>query len=534
MKFHYPDDRTHVWTTPIFRPEQVESIETMVEELTDGSMGVLQASTMGVGKTVMLSETVSRLGLERVLYVGVKETFDEWRDTLAFQSDDAIQLRAMNNDNKAGKAAFEDFVNGAPGHFFAGSQFLATQDWTRVPVLDKETGLRILDCKPSTQELILKSYRGIGPRLQPVWKTRRKHLNRYRKMRPVDLLVFDEVHMVSNKKSNGIGTVRSIPTARRVGMSGTFFGTKFANAHTVARWIWPDEKYGIDPRLDYWIAQWCSTETIRATGGREVAQVTGERNRGELVASLPCYIRLESAIGEAPKPEILTVDLSPEEYVNYLQAEEESMMWLQSHTDLEPILANLPIVQRQFLRSATLGTMVLRDGKIAYDADSLISTKEVALASVLRRPDWAGKSVLIYAEDKRILRTITERMKRNGLSVAMWSGDVSSQKRRELKRAFIAGEIQYMTAVISAIGTGTNRLQKNCSRIVWLGESESSKDNDQGVSRIWRDGGDLEDFQQVKLVARGTIDENILIRNSLSSKNALESMRVAVDVVAVN
>ena len=477
--------------------------------------------------TPMMSETVVRLGLGRVLYIGVKETFDEWRDTLGFQSDGGIALRSMSNDSKSERQNFQDFLNGAPGHFFCSSQFLATQDWTRVPVLHKESGLRQFEVKKSTGEMALKPYRGIGPRSGPVWQTRRKQLNRYRKVAPVDMIVFDEVHVASNRKSNATGTLRSITTNRRVGMSGTFYGNGFVNAHTVCRWVWPDEKYGIDPRLDYWIAQWCETETTYAAGGRAVKLVKGERNRGAFVASLPCYIRLESAIGPAPEPEVLTVDLSADEMRDYLQMEEESLFWLQSHTDLEPVLANLPIVQRQYLRSATLGTMRLVDGKVGYDVDALYSTKEVALASVLRRPDWVGKSALIYAEDKRILRAITERMARNGLSVAMWSGDLSSTRRREVKRAFIAGEIQYLVAVISSIGTGTNRLQKRCSRIVWVGESENAKDNAQGVTRVWRDGGDLDDFQQVKLVARDTIDEGVLARNALATVHARETMRIA-------
>lgn len=526
MKFHYPSDRSHVWATPIFRPEQVESMDAMVEELSEGSLAVLQASDMGVGKTVTAAEAVYRLGLQRVLYVGIKHTFDDWEKTLSEQSDGAIVLRSMDGTKK-GQQAFASFIAGEPGHYFSGSQYLSTQDWTQVPVLHKESGLRMLDRKKSTGELVIKRLTGIGPAVGPVWQTRRKQLNRYRKIRPVDLLVFDEVHMVGNKRSNGIGTVRSIPSVRRMGMSGTFYGNKFVNAHTVCRWLWPDEAHGIDPRTDFWISRWCETKAVYAPGGRLVTSVTGERNPGEFVKTLPCYIRLESSIGPAPEPEIVYVDLSPAEQRDYDQMEDESIFWLQSHAGLEPVLANLPVVQRMRLRSAALGTLSVDGTELFYNPETLQSAKEIKLAGVLRRPNWVGKQTLIYSEDKRFLRTLVTRMKRNGMSVALWSGDLSTTQRREMKRAYIAGEIQHLVAVISSIGTGTNGLQKACSRVIWVSESENANDNVQGIRRAWRDGGNLADFQHLKLIARNTIDEGVLARNAAATVRAMDTMRIA-------
>lgn len=535
MKIQHPDDRSRVWVGPLFRRQQVDFIMRICQELTSGTMAALDASDMGVGKTSVTAQVVANLGLNHVLYVGVKDTFKEWQETLSAQSDGAISLRRIDT-TKAGRKAFEDFRVGVVGHYFAGSQFLGTADWTRVPVLQNNGRAKIAH---KNGEPVLKENDQIGPQLIPVFETKRKHLGIYKKLPTLDLIVYDEVHVAANRISNAIGTIRSIPTTRKLALSGTFFGNKFPGAHTISRWLWPNvltdiNEFLIDPSAVRWAEEWCATETpIGRNGkpvvdprGKPIRKIVGEKNPGEFVKTLPLYLRAESPIGKEPDPELIYVDLSVEERRDYDQMVEEGLFWLSTHPGLEPLVANLPISKRARLRTATLGTLSLRAGEIYFHTETR-SSKMFALREILDRPDWQGRPVAIYTESKRYARVLVERMQRGGLKAVEWSGDVPSKKRDEIKRQFLGGEIQYIVAVISAFGTGLNGFQEVCNRVVWMSESENAKDNVQAIRRFWRLGGNLEDFQHVKILARDTIDDDIELRNRVNTEIARETMKLA-------
>ena len=520
------------------RPEQEVGIERTIQEFTEGTMAALWGSEMDTGKTLQAAEVVVRMGLQRVLYVGVKDTYGQWAERLADQSDGAISLRRLDSTKK-GTAAFDDFLAGKPGHYFVGSQMLSTRDWDRVPDLGND-GRKYHQIDKKTEMPVIKPYRGvIGPSAGPVWVTKRRHLNVYKKMAPVDLVIFDEVHAVGNKKSNGIGTTRSIPTKRKLGMSGTWYGNKFLNAHTICRWLWPSATGPsgdllIDPATTRWVPQWCMTETPTRKGGLPVTDprgnpvkiVMGEKEPGEFVKILPCYIRLDSPAGEVPKPELIYVDLTPAQRRDYDQMVEDSMMWLNAHPGLEPLVASLPISKRARLRTATLGTMSLRDGEVFFDMETE-SSKMAALRRLLDRPDWSGRPVAIYTESKRFAKVLVARMRRGGFNAVEWSGDVSSVQRDEIKRKFLAGEVQYIVAVISAFGTGLDGFQRVCNRVAWVSESDNNKDNEQAIRRFFRTGGDLEDFKHAKILANDTIDVGVLVNNEAKSTAAQLTMKIA-------
>lgn len=529
-KIQHPDDRSRVWVAPLFRRQQVEFIGRICQELSVGTMAALDASDMGVGKTAVAAQSVVNLGLRNVLYVGIKDMFDEWSEVLSAQSDGSIVLRRMDT-TAAGRAAFADFRAGMPGHYFAGSQFLGVQDWTRVPVLANngeptftiDTAGKV---SAGNATFSVDSNGGAWP-TTPV--TKRKHLGVYKKLPTLDLIVYDEVHVAANRISNAIGTIRSIPTKRKLALSGTFFGNKFPGAHTITRWLWPtvlteSNEFLIDPSIVRWRDQWCATETpigpngkpVAMASGKRVQKVTGEKNPGEFVSTLPLYLRAESPIGIEPGPELIYVDLSPEERRDYDQMLEEGVAWLSTHPGIEPIVANLPISKRARLRTATLGTLSLRDGEIYFHMDTQ-SSKMFALRSLLERPDWKGRQVAIYTESKRYAKVLVERMRRGGFNAAEWSGDVTSAKRRQLKKDFLSGDVQYIVAVISAFGTGLNGFQRVCNRVAWVSESENAKDNVQAIRRFWRLGGDLEDFQHAKILARETIDDEVESRNRVNT-----------------
>lgn len=503
--------------------------------LSEPTKAILDASDVGAGKTLITSEVATRAGWTRVLVVGIKDTFAQWAERLSLQSDGAIVMRRIDGTVK-GKAAFAALLAGEDGYYFIGSQMLQAQDWTRVFPKD-QNGRRIVKIVKSTNQAVVKASKAIGPQLVPVFETKRKHLFTYRKMRQLDALIYDEAHTGANRKSNTIGTIRTIPTEWRLALSATFYGNKFEHAHTLTRWLWPDVKnaegdYLIDPRVYAWRDQWCVTEEKFVGREKPVVSVLGERVPGAFVATLPCYLRIE-AKDQAPAPEILRVPLSAEEWAMYSQMEEEGVMWLDSHGGLEPLVANLPITKRTRLRTATLGTMAFDSEGEPHFALETRSSKLHALRFVLEREDFRGKPAVIFTHSKRFAIVAAERLNRAGFRTLLWTGDVPSKKRDELKAEFMAqvpGEPVYIVAVIESLSTGYDGLQNVCNRIIWLTESDSGKENHQALGRVFRQGGDLENFKHVKIVAVDTVDEGVLSRNVVRS--GLNKLTLAAPALA--
>ena len=255
--------------------------------LAEPSHAILLASEMGRGKTLMAVELVVRLGLQRVLYVGVKDTFHQWAERLAAQTGDTAHMQRIDATT-AGRVNYERFLHGSPGHFFVGYQYLTAQDWASIPAV--KNGQPVLDTKTG----------------EPV--TVRKQLGVYKKMPPVDMIVADESHNFCQRVGKTRKTIVSIRTDWKLAMSGTWMGNRFENAWSITRWLWPRH---VDASFaGRWKPEWCVTEDVYLQGGKVTQRVTGERTPGLYVSQLPCYIRAVADV-LVPEPKRFMVDLSP-------------------------------------------------------------------------------------------------------------------------------------------------------------------------------------------------------------------------------
>lgn len=450
--------------------------------LAEPTRSVALGSQQDTGKTVCLCEVIVRAKFKRVLIVGVKDAYKQWHDRLAAQSDGALEMLRVDA-TKAGLANFQRLVDGEDGIFFGGHQFLSSKDWALVQTDTDGT-------------------------------KKRRHLKVYSKMRPLDALISDESQIHANRKSNGIGTIRSIPTDWKFALSGTPAGNRIENLHTIGRWLWPNEldpfgEHIVNPSIHQWRARWCRMETKYVAGGKAVSAVIDEKEPGAIVAAWPCWIRMMSPSGPVPIPDKVMVELSPAERAIYSQIEEEGVAWLRQHGDLEPLVANLPITRRTRLRTAALGVMSFdADGEVFFDADAE-SSKMNALHWVLNRPDWKGRPAVIFTHSKTFARMASARMVGAGYSAALWTGDVPSKQRDVLLRDFMGGSIQYLVAVIESLSRSYDGLQTACNRVVWASRSDNNEMNDQAGRRVWRSGGDLDDYQSVELIAHETYDEGV-------------------------
>ncbi|MGN6325782.1 SNF2-related protein [Pseudolysinimonas sp.] len=543
----YPDGFLEDGETPsgTIREDQEWKIQRVCSEPTRGA---LIADDMGKGKTLMATEIALRKMAagewRRVLIVGIRDTGKQWAESFREQSDGRVQLRLMRSDEE-GEKNWKAFIeDGAPGVYFAGIQWLTSRDWSSMEVMD-HNGRPKLQIDKKTKKPIPVLDKATGEQAvddagDPVWKieTQSVHDNVFRflkaKKRHLDAMIFDEVHKMQNRHSNTAHTITSIKSDWRIGLSGTFMGNLFEGAWKVTRWIWPDV---VDASFVRWKRQWATLVKPVDAKGREIpdtlygdnSKITGELVEGAYVKQLPCYIRDEPE--PVPPPRVVKVQLTPEQREQYRQLEKLSMTWLEARFgDREPLIADLPITQRQRLRTATLGEMRFdEEMKVSFDvecASSKLNTAEFVLRNI-----WKEQPVLIGVHSMAFAKVAAARLQVRGLGAQVWHGQVPKKERDALKERFIARDpsVRYLVATIPSIGTGVDGLQKACSKILWLERSENRADNLQFVKRIFRPGMTLDfgAFEHAELVAEGTIDEGIIVRQDEMNRSMTASLRVA-------
>lgn len=509
--------------TRVLGVDQVHAIRKIVAEILgnpdDGySQSVLVGAELGSGKTVVVTEAALALwralgATSRILIVGPRDVAPQWFDTIEAQAEGTLSragghLKRIDTTEK-GSQNLVDLIGGnAPGIYYAGLELLRA--------------------------------RGAE--------------GRYKKMPPLDLIITDEAHRHSSRSSQGIKIMRTIPATRKIALSGTFFGNKFENAHTITRWLWPEVRredgyWLIEPNVAMWLARWAKSEFVVSKGGRAVlnprthkplTRVLGEKKPGEFVQTLPCYVYLKSPVGDPPPPRRIVLTMSGEQKRQYDEMESQSLAWLVSETGTrEPLVADLPIVQRIRLRTAALGEMRLEPGDTLDSADTISfpdegrSNKLNALGDLLLSdPDWVGQRVLILTHSKKFAEKVVRRIgKKFPGQVAQKSGDTKPREWDAIKDRFMeplrgdGTDLLYLVATHSAVGTGTDGLQFECSRDVVLSRSENNTENIQSRQRIWRRGVNMAEYRSVEFVSQGTLDEEIEERTDEHREQTLASIR---------
>lgn len=416
------------------------------------------ATQVGGGKTLIAIEVAKRIGTEVNLVIAPKGTHKRaWEKTIVRQIPDA-QVYYVNS-TVDGKKAFSALYAGVPGWYLISPEFFRKFSWA--------------GCKP-------------------------------------DFAVFDEIHRASNRKSKTAVMLQSLKAERRLGLSGTIAGNKIEGFWSVIRWIYPE----VAGRSFWaWVDKYCTTKFDPFAG----KTVSGERNPGDIVGSMPCYIRHlkrekccdfhENGMdSELPKmqTEERTVELSAEQRRIYKKMEKDLVVWLEGN----PMVAEVPIAARIRLRQITLGVPVVDDSGAVSFADDCKSSKLDEMFQIIDDlPD--GEPLLILTHSQKFAQVTVARLEKAGISSFEWSGRASQHQRDEALESFIAGKTQAIVAVIAAIGEGTDGLQEVCSTVIWLSKDDNRLLNEQAAGRLDRQG-QKRSVLSFDIIAEGTYDEGQL------------------------
>jgi len=446
--------------------EQEDAIVRMVSEK---SGGVLNASTMGAGKTVKAVEVVRRRGDRFVLLIAPLGTRLGWKATFERQGVD-LPFKWLNS-TKQGKANLQDWLWGQEGIYFVGTEYFVRLGW------DKRARTK-------------------------VWEQK------------ADIVLFDEAHRSQNRHSKTYKTLKQVKSGFKMSMSGTPTGNSFSGAWAVTKWLWPDV---IEGSYYNWRDRWCSLE--RDFFDPSGFKIIGERNPGAFFNSLPCYIRLESELDVDLIEEQVFVELSAQQRNAYTKLEKEMIVWVENN----PLVVEFPMTLRMRLRQATLGMFSVTDEGEVIFKNNCKSSKIEALEDILRnRID--GESAVILTDSKKFADVICARIP----GCLPWHGDVSQAQREKHKTAFVKGEAKYLVAVIAAIAEGVDGLQHATRNIVWVSRSDNRILNEQAMKRVHRQG-QLKQVQSFDIVALDTYDSGVLseqLAKALEMNRTLKSKNV--------
>lgn len=448
---------------------QQRDIDNLVQH--DGT-GVI-ATQVGGGKTLVSIEVAKALGTKCNLVIAPKGTHKRaWEKTIKRQIPNT-EVKYVNS-TKAGEKVFLELEKNVEGWYLISPEYFRKMHWA-----------------------------GITP----------------------DLAIFDEVHRASNRKSNTAKMLHTLKAKRRIGMSGTLAGNSVEGFWSVIRWIYPE----IAGRSFWaWAYNYCEVKQDYWAG----KVISGEKNPGSITSQIPCYIRhmkREECCDFHPEgmdselPNVIfkerTVSLSAEQKRIYKKMEKDLFVWLGENT----LIAEVPVAVRVRLRQITLGTPTVSDeGEVFFDEDCKSSKIDELFSIIGDHPQ--GEPMLLLTHSQKFASVVKKRLEKAGHTAFEWSGKASQKERDIALERFIAGEIQFIVAVISAIGEGTDGLQERCSVMVWLSKDDNGILNEQAMGRLDRQG-QKKAVISYDILAEDTYDEGQLSTLVLRQMEMNRSLR---------
>jgi SNF2 family DNA or RNA helicase len=222
--------------------------------------------------------------------------------------------------------------------------------------------------------------------------------------------------------------------------------------------------------------------------------------------------------------EVRTVQLSSEQKRIYKKLEKDLFVWLGEN----PLAVDVPVAVRVRLRQITLGVPVVGEDGVVTFAEDCKSTKIDELFQIISdHPD--GEQMLVLTHSQKFANVVTKRLRKAGHTAFEWSGTQSQTNRDKALEAFIAGEVQFIVAVISAIGEGTDGLQEAANVMVWLSKDDNRLLNEQAAGRLDR-RGQKRSVLSYEIVAEDTYDEGQLSNLVEKQLQMNSSLRGSVNV----
>ena len=462
-----------------FYPFQTEDIEKLVRQT-----GALIGSEMGTGKTHEAIELEQQWYNPKAhkpsLVIAPLNTHDSWQEKYGWQAPDVDLIRI----NRKNRERFLEDIRRKRGDVFL-------MHWDALRYMPELQGM--------------------------VFQT----------------IVGDEVHRISNRKSQQTQLTFKLKGLHKLGMSGTASGDKPDGLWGPLHWLYP--KY----YRSYWKFRRAYTveeKQYTAEGEESYTKITGTQNIDHLMNEIrPWYVRhlkREECCEHHPEgvmpwlPEKtydqIWVDLNPTQRKFYEQMRKEMVAWVNENED-SPLTASIVVAQLQRLGQMALATPNIVGKKwvwrnkvnpatgetervrVEVDDVRLVEPSSKLDATVELFKDQSNKQFLVGTSSRHFANLAKERYERSGISTFVLSSETSQKQRDGMVKRFANGDTQLFLSVIEAGAEGIDGLQHATDTVVMLDRSWRTIKNDQFIDRLHRDG-QKNAVTVIDIMARNTVD----------------------------
>lgn len=352
-----------------------------------------------------------------------------------------------------------------------------------------------------------------------------------------DFLTVDEAHVLSQPKSKGQRNLsgyyhdKGISAGARLALSGTPFRRSFERAWSLTRFLWPElEDAGQIAYKNFYAWRNQRMEWQKDYFSPDGRKYIGEKNPGQLVSEMPCYIfhaKRENCCQFHPngflpleEPQLLEreVILLPEQKKAKQTLEESYIAWLGNN----PMVVDLPVTLQIRLRQVALGVpSVSAEGEVTFDLDCKSPIMDEAIDIMHSLGD---ENAVVYTSSQQFARVAVHQFQQAGISAGEFSG--ANVKVREDNLERFGTDLRVLVVTLASGSTGLDSIQKKCSTEIWLDEHVDDVLTEQAESRADRYGA-AKQVQRFRLyddvgVTRGIVSKNLVQRLAMN-----RSLRVA-------
>lgn len=325
-----------------------------------------------------------------------------------------------------------------------------------------------------------------------------------------DLVIADEVHRISNQRTQMARALKSIPTKYKLGLSGSIIQNHAEELFSPLQWLFPTHyrskwRDWNDRFLDY-----VDNGYSKVCVGVKIDQLDAMRE--ELGVFMCVRTKDDELDLPARTEQTLYVDLSPAQAKAYKDLRETCMAQLDDGSVIKAI-DGLSLLTR--LRQVATGLDLV--GNTVGDSTKL----DLAVDLIEDAPDEA---FVVFSWYKAAANELQRRLTERGIDSFLVTGDVSHNKRADYIAQFQEG---YGRVFIGTIKTLSESVTLHrASNAIFIDRSFNPGDNAQAADRIYRIG-QTKPVTITQIVAKGTVDE-LVVTPIVLDKEALRAAILGV------
>lgn len=401
--------------------------------------GALLAWEPGCGKTYGAIWVTQKLDAdERVIVVCPKRVIPSWQASI--KTITGQEAKILSRTTKAGRTNIEDMLGGADG-------------WWVINF-----------------ELLVSLGKAVEAKKWPNVSLSKKSFN---------IVVVDEVHCITNHRTQSFRAVKALKSKYRLGLSGTPAGNKPVNIYGVLKFLNPDS---VD-RSFYRFADKFFVSKFNPFAASPYARIYGgEKNPGALRDSVGdkwSSVGGSEVFGDLPPVNVQRVvcGMKREQRRMYREFVDHRLAIM----DGGVTAASSAAVLDGRLRQITLGPLRIVGDNVEFEERG--SSKIDATLDILSDLPQ-DERVILWCHSRKFMTPLRKRLADAGYQ----SVELSSDYRDEWRRFLESDGPRVFCAVIAAAAEGIDGLQNVCNTEIWLSEDNSVILNLQASARLNRKG----------------------------------------------